>query len=170
MAKLLGMSENLAGVTFLALANGAPDVFSSIAASGADDTGLSVALGALVGSGFFVASLVFSLVVFTSSVVIKLQPSNFIRDLLFYAGGLILVGVYSFIGYVNIYMAVAVLVLYVVYVLVVVCNERRLKRRAKERGEAFGLLSPSNQEDGVDLNLSDDASDYPNLFESIAKA
>ena len=67
------MSETLAGVTLLALGNGAPDVFSSIAASGADDTGLSVALGALVGSGFFVSSLVFSLVVFTSSVTIKVK-------------------------------------------------------------------------------------------------
>lgn len=60
------MSENLAGVTLLALGNGAPDVFSSIAATGDIESGVSVAIGALVGSGFFVGNFVFALVILCS--------------------------------------------------------------------------------------------------------
>lgn len=60
----LGLSQNLAGVTFLALGNGAPDVIASIVASeGQDDEGLDVAIGALLGGGIFVSCLVFSMVI-----------------------------------------------------------------------------------------------------------
>ena len=68
-------------------------------------------------------------------------------------------------------MAICVLLLYFIYVAFVVINERRLKKEAKRKGEAFGLISPTSSDDeGANLNLSDDIKDYPNLFESIAKA
>ncbi len=66
ISKMCKMSENLAGVTLLALGNGAPDVFSSIAASGDGDSGVSVAIGTLVGSGFFVGNFVLAMVVLCS--------------------------------------------------------------------------------------------------------
>lgn len=60
----LKLSQNLAGVTFLAFGNGAPDVISSIVASDGDGAeGLDVAIGSLLGGGIFVTCLVFSLVV-----------------------------------------------------------------------------------------------------------
>lgn len=60
----LRLSQNLAGVTFLAFGNGAPDVISSIVASdGQGDQGLDVAIGSLLGGGIFVSCLVFSMVV-----------------------------------------------------------------------------------------------------------
>ncbi len=60
----LGLSQNLAGVTFLAFGNGAPDVISSIVASeGASDEGVNVAIGSLLGGGILVSCLVFALVV-----------------------------------------------------------------------------------------------------------
>lgn len=63
---MLHMSENLAGVTLLALGNGAPDLFSTVAATGTPDNGISMPLAALVGSGFFVGNFVYALVVLTS--------------------------------------------------------------------------------------------------------
>jgi len=69
----LGLSQNLAGVTLLALGNGAPDVIASIVASnGQDDEGLDVAIGALLGGGIFVSCLVFSMVVlFAKTIKVK---------------------------------------------------------------------------------------------------
>ena len=56
------MSETLAGVTILAFANGAPDVISSFSAGGIDK-GISLAVGSLIGAGFFVTTVVFGIVI-----------------------------------------------------------------------------------------------------------
>jgi solute carrier family 24 (sodium/potassium/calcium exchanger), member 6 len=48
------MSESLAGVTLLALGNGAPDVITALAASGSEDGGIFLAVGALMGGGLFI--------------------------------------------------------------------------------------------------------------------
>jgi sodium/potassium/calcium exchanger 6 len=47
IAALLGMSENFAGVTLLALGNGSPDVFSTFAAMSSNSG--SLAVGELIG-------------------------------------------------------------------------------------------------------------------------
>ena len=60
-----GFSESLAGVTFLALGNGAPDVFTSIAAIGTssptDKAGNILTISQLVGSAFFITTFVVTL-------------------------------------------------------------------------------------------------------------
>src|SRR3990167_7302174 len=61
----LGMSEALAAVTLLALANGAGDVITAIVASGADG-GVSYNIGSLFGAGLFVASMVVAICVIQS--------------------------------------------------------------------------------------------------------
>ena len=58
----LKLSESLAGVTFLALANGSNDIVASYVA-GSEDGGLSYVIGALFGAGFFTSSLIFGLVI-----------------------------------------------------------------------------------------------------------
>ncbi|KAK9451221.1 Sodium/calcium exchanger protein-domain-containing protein [Limtongia smithiae] len=56
IADLLGMSESFAGVTFLALGNGSPDVFSTYAAMKAGSG--SLAVGELIGAASFITSVV----------------------------------------------------------------------------------------------------------------
>jgi sodium/potassium/calcium exchanger 6 len=58
-------SEALTGVTLLALANGAPDVISSMVAGG-DDGGTLISIGALYGASLFVCNFVFSSVISNS--------------------------------------------------------------------------------------------------------
>jgi len=50
-------SESIAGVTLLALGNGAPDVFAAIAAGG-DEDGLNLQVASLIGSSFFIVTVV----------------------------------------------------------------------------------------------------------------
>ncbi len=50
ISSILRLSQNVAGVTLLALGNGAPDIFSAFAAvSQAEDRKASLAVGALFG-------------------------------------------------------------------------------------------------------------------------
>ena len=56
ISKRFNMSPTLAGVTLLAFGNGAPDVFSSMIA--AHKLKLFLAIGALVGAGLFVTTVV----------------------------------------------------------------------------------------------------------------
>lgn len=56
----LSCSESLAGVTLLALGNGAPDVFAAIAAGG-DEDGLNLQVASLIGSSFFITCIVMAL-------------------------------------------------------------------------------------------------------------
>ncbi|CAF4335344.1 unnamed protein product, partial [Adineta steineri] len=59
IARVLKLSENIAGVTFLAFGNGAPDIFSAIAAvSSAKGGDVGLAFGALFGAGVFVTTVV----------------------------------------------------------------------------------------------------------------
>ena len=59
----LELSESLAAVTLLALANGAGDVVTALVSSG-EEGGVSYNIGALYGAGFFVCSMVICLTIF----------------------------------------------------------------------------------------------------------
>ncbi len=69
LSNRLKISQNLAGVTFLAFGNGAPDVISSIVAAENISNGLEVSIGALHGAGTFVTSFVLASVVWFSGTV-----------------------------------------------------------------------------------------------------
>lgn len=80
ISKLLGLSESLAGVTFLALGNGSPDVFSTYAAMKIGSG--SLAIGELIGAASFITAVV------TGSMAIirpfKVARRPFVRDILFF--------------------------------------------------------------------------------------
>lgn len=57
------MPPTLAGVTFIAVANGCNDVIVALIAS-ASEGGVSYNVGALFGSGMFVASIVISITIY----------------------------------------------------------------------------------------------------------
>uniref|UniRef100_A0AAV1TM55 Sodium/calcium exchanger membrane region domain-containing protein n=1 Tax=Peronospora matthiolae TaxID=2874970 RepID=A0AAV1TM55_9STRA len=72
----LGLPHDVAGVTFLAFGNGAPDVFSAIAAysSGVRETGVNE----LLGGAMFISTVVVGGVALTSAV--EVQRGAFLRD------------------------------------------------------------------------------------------
>jgi sodium/potassium/calcium exchanger 6 len=114
LSERLGVSQSLAGVTFLALGNGAPDVISSIVASDTtENPNINFALGALAGGGIFITTLVFSLVVYYSRSV-KVQMHLFIRDIVFYIIAICLIFVFSFNGEIQLVESILFLCLYIV--------------------------------------------------------
>lgn len=60
----------MAGVTFLALANGAPDVIGAIVATDSEGGGVELAIGALTGATLFVSGVVCAIIIIVSKKVI----------------------------------------------------------------------------------------------------
>ena len=69
LSNRLKISQNLAGVTFLAFGNGAPDVISSIVAASSITNGIEFSIGALHGAGIFVTTIVLGSVVWYGKLV-----------------------------------------------------------------------------------------------------
>ncbi|GMR45846.1 hypothetical protein PMAYCL1PPCAC_16041, partial [Pristionchus mayeri] len=79
----LAISENLAGVTFLAFGNGAPDVFTSLASVvSSPQPRADLALGGIMGGSLFVTLIVFSGVVLMRP--FKAAVFSSLRDLGFF--------------------------------------------------------------------------------------
>ncbi len=107
------MSQNLAGVTLLALGNGAPDVISSIVASDDPDSGIEFSIGALTGAGLFVSSFVISSVLFFAKEV-KVKKALFLRDIIFYLIPLVLLLIFSYDKKITLWESLCMLGIYIV--------------------------------------------------------
>lgn len=119
LARLLKLSPTIAGVTLLALGNGAPDIFSSIVSFMEPDT-IVVGLNGILGGAFFVSCVVvgtISICVGPREIII--DRSSFIRDLGFLLLVLLVLLMIIIIGNINVFCALAFTSLYLVYVLFV---------------------------------------------------
>ncbi|KAJ7475807.1 Sodium/calcium exchanger protein-domain-containing protein [Mycena latifolia] len=129
IAQLLGLDENVAGVTFLAFGNGSPDVFSTFSAMRADSG--SLAIGELIGA----ASFIVSCVVGAMCVIKPFQLHRaiyFVRDVGFMFAAVALLLVILWDGMIHFWEAAVMIALYIIYVSVVVLGtwwERRQERR-----------------------------------------
>lgn len=118
-------SESLAGVTLLALGNGAPDVFAAIAAGG-DEKGLNLQVASLIGSSFFIVSFVMGVSLRAAPErKIKVTRNFFIRDVIF----LIITCVYLLVillGFkkINIAISLGFVMIYIVFVCVVLIQNK----------------------------------------------
>ena len=83
IADSLKLSQNIAGVTFLAFGNGAPDVFSAIAAiTNAKDGDAGLAFGALFGAGIFVSTVIVGTICLIKPFTSMQRP--LLRDIIFF--------------------------------------------------------------------------------------
>lgn len=80
IASILGLSESLAGVTFLAFGNGSPDVFSTFAAMGSNSG--SMAVGELIGAAGFITAVVAGSMALVRE--FKVSKRTFVRDICFF--------------------------------------------------------------------------------------
>ena len=121
IAEKFQMSESIAGVTLLALGNGAPDVFAAISAGGTTDAEVNLQISSLYGSVFYIATVVVMVTLRATDGKIRVTKSYFLRDTIF----ILLTALYTlFIVFVsggfNLSISIGYLVLYIVYVIVVV--------------------------------------------------
>lgn len=110
-------------MTLLAFANGAGDVVTAIVASNSKD-GISYNVGALYGAGFFVLTLVVAFTIILSPVKIVVSKSVIFRDIGFYILATLLTLFMAYRGEISEHSSLFMLFLYLVYVLVVVIQDR----------------------------------------------
>ncbi|XP_041643086.1 mitochondrial sodium/calcium exchanger protein isoform X1 [Cheilinus undulatus] len=115
----LHLTHNVAGVTFLALGNGAPDIFSAIAAFSNPHTA-GLAVGALFGAGIFVTTVVAGSVALVKPFTVASRP--FLRDVTFYMAGVFWTFFMLYRGTTTLKETLGYLGLYVVYVLTVIIS------------------------------------------------
>ncbi|XP_038008156.1 mitochondrial sodium/calcium exchanger protein [Motacilla alba alba] len=113
----LKLSHNVAGVTFLAFGNGAPDVFSAVVAF-SDPRTAGLAIGAIFGAGVFVTTVVAGGIALVKPFMAASRP--FLRDVIFYMVAVFLTFVVLYLGRIRLGEALGYLGLYVFYVLTVV--------------------------------------------------
>ncbi|XP_030814709.1 mitochondrial sodium/calcium exchanger protein [Camarhynchus parvulus] len=113
----LKLSHNVAGVTFLAFGNGAPDVFSAVVAF-SDPRTAGLAIGAIFGAGVFVTTVVAGGIALVKPFTAASRP--FLRDVIFYMVAVFLTFVVLYLGRIRLGEALGYLGLYVFYVLTVV--------------------------------------------------
>ena len=136
ISEKLKLSQNLAGLTLLALGNTAPDVAVAIVSGGDSDEGLTYSLSSVLGGGSMVFGFVLSTVIFLGKEV-SVSGFSFIRDLMTY---LIIVLFVFIIGAtykkMNIFIAVAIFGLYVLYVVICIFMESKFKEKNDSTGES----------------------------------
>ncbi|XP_061585085.1 mitochondrial sodium/calcium exchanger protein [Cololabis saira] len=115
----LHLSHNVAGVTFLALGNGAPDIFSAIAAFSHPHTA-GLAVGALFGAGIFVTTVVAGSVALVKPFAVASRP--FLRDVSFYMVAVFWTFLMLYRGTTTLQETLGYLGLYVLYVLIVIIS------------------------------------------------
>jgi solute carrier family 24 (sodium/potassium/calcium exchanger), member 6 len=132
IANILGMSESLTGVTFLAFGNGSPDVFSTFAAMRSNSG--SLAVGELVGAASFISAVVAGSMALVAP--FQVAKRSFIRDVGFFAVAASFSMVFLADGRLLLWECITMIVYYVFYVIFVVLwhwwlTRRRIRRQAE---------------------------------------
>ena len=146
IAKILGMSESLTGVTFLAFGNGSPDVFSTFAAMRSNSG--SLAVGELVGAASFISAVVAGSMALVAP--FQVARRSFIRDVGFFAVAASFSLVFLADGSLRLWECITMIAYYVFYVIFVVLWHwwltRRRRRRVAETAARSHQHIPGTQE------------------------
>ena len=125
IASILGMSESMAGVTFLAFGNGSPDVFSTFAAMNTNSG--SLAVGELIGAAGFITAVVAGSMALVRP--FKVARKSFIRDVGFFIVAASFSMVFLADGHLHLWECAVMVGFYVFYVIIVVVWHWYLRRR-----------------------------------------
>ncbi|KAM9744107.1 mitochondrial sodium/calcium exchanger protein [Menidia menidia] len=156
ISSTLHLTHNVAGVTFLALGNGAPDIFSAMAAFSRPHTA-GMAVGALFGAGIFVTTVVAGSVAMVKPFAVASRP--FLRDVIFYMVAVFWTFLMLYRGTTTLGETLGYLSLYAVYVVTVIvsaCIYNRQKNSLNASSQNVPHIpefhsSDSSDDDGPDL-------------------
>ena len=139
IANTLRLSQNVAGVTFLAFGNGAPDIFSVISAVKASRGGeAGLAMGELFGSGMFITTVIVGVIAIIKPCELPKRP--FLRDAIIYLFSVYCTFLLLWFNFINVYQSAGFILAYVIYVIVVVVGREvrmwfiRRQKRKKDLG------------------------------------
>ncbi|APA06553.1 hypothetical protein sscle_02g013230 [Sclerotinia sclerotiorum 1980 UF-70] len=156
IASILGMSESMAGVTFLAFGNGSPDVFSTFAAMSSHSG--SLAVGELIGAAGFITAVVAGSMALVRE--FKVGKKTFVRDIGFFIVAASFSMVFLADGALHLWECFVMIGFYLFYVVTVVMwhwylggRRRHREREAAARGQYLAMTNEEievTEEDGDD--------------------
>lgn len=156
IANLLGMSESMAGVTFLALGNGSPDVFSTFAAMSTNSA--SLAIGELIGAACFITAVVAGSMALVRP--FKVARKSFVRDVGFFIVAASFSMVFLWDGKLSLWESATMVGFYIFYVCFVMVWHWWLGRRKARRRRATLMRShyviPGGEAEEIPQEYHDD--------------
>ncbi|OCH95399.1 hypothetical protein OBBRIDRAFT_745596 [Obba rivulosa] len=164
LAQLLGLDENVAGVTFLAFGNGSPDVFATFSAMKSDSG--SLAIGELLGAATFITSCVVG-----SMCIIKPFKVNrfpFIRDVGFFTVAVTVLLVVLWDSKLEAWEAASLIGLYVFYVAIVVIGTWWEKHQEQKRRYNALMRDEFREEEVVHVPYHDEEPYRDDIIQSPA--
>ncbi|XP_078600082.1 mitochondrial sodium/calcium exchanger protein-like isoform X1 [Branchiostoma floridae x Branchiostoma japonicum] len=151
----LKLSQNIAGVTILAFGNGAPDIFSAVAAiTNNNGVNAGLAIGALFGAGVFVTTVVVGAVAILTPFEMMQRP--FLRDVVFYLAAAFWTWCVLWYKNINLPQAIGFIGLYVVYVLVVLIGRKIRQSRLKASQSQATMPTDFSNNYSVNGTVADD--------------
>jgi solute carrier family 24 (sodium/potassium/calcium exchanger), member 6 len=142
----------MAGVTFLALGNGSPDLFSTFAAMRVGSG--SLAIGELIGAAFFITSVVSGSMAIVNP--FKVSRKSFLRDVIFFAGAVAFsVGLLAD-GKITTWETSCMIAYYVMYVGVVVMATWYWGKRSRRRRTESRARQHFQRPEEVEVEVEDD--------------
>ncbi|GAA5821443.1 hypothetical protein JCM11251_004626 [Rhodosporidiobolus azoricus] len=145
IASRLGLSESVAGVTFLAFSNGSPDVFSTFAALKSDSG--SLAIGELIGAASFIVSVVAGTMALITPFRVARWP--FLRDVGFFTLAVTLTLGILYDSHLRLWEALIMVGLYFIYVAVVGLGSWWENRRDAERARMREVRGEYDHDSGI---------------------
>jgi solute carrier family 24 (sodium/potassium/calcium exchanger), member 6 len=155
ISNIMGMSESMAGVTFLAFGNGSPDVFSTFAAMGSNSG--SLAVGELIGAAGFITAVVAGSMALVRP--FQVAKKSFVRDVGFFIVAVVFMIYFLYDGKVQMWECAAMIVYYVFYVIFVIVWHWWFQRRSRRRQidmKARGHYLDRATDDLEDIEEEDD--------------
>ena len=165
MSKIFKMSESLAGVTLVALGNGAPDVVGGLAASNsASSDGINLSIGALVGSSLVLTHFISPLVTLIApNSTMKMPSRTYMRDLIFLVITIDILSLFFFLKTFAWWVGMIFLLVYIAYVVISVMMDRtnpnsdvnfeeeiKRKRKQAKRKELEEEIKRMNSRDSLE--------------------
>ena len=147
MSIKLNMSQNLAGLTLLALGNQSVDIIVALVSGDEDNGGIPASLSTILGADSLVIGFVMPTVIFLGNGV-SVKGQNFIRDLLTYLIGISIVLVIGIvIKKINLIFGLILFILYILYVGLCILMENIENKKMAERKRLLkeGIERDDNQ-------------------------
>lgn len=134
MSEKMNLSQNLAGLTLIALGNQAPDVLVAIISGEDEEEGISMSLGAVLGSNLLILHIVLSSVVILGN-DFEVIPSNYVRDFSVYLFSLIIIFVFGALKQIVLWESIVFFLIYFAYVDLCFFMDKKGEKEYNEVGE-----------------------------------
>ena len=141
ISEKLNLSQNLAGLTLLALGNQAPDVIVAFVAGEDENEGVETSLGSLLGGGLIVVAIVLSTVVMYGKEV-TVVPANFLRDIGVYFIALCYVCLLGYFEKIYLWQSFVFFLFYIIYVIICFVMDKKKTEEIKNNIK-FSILQES---------------------------